>query len=114
MRDEKTERYLARLAPTCDRPNEGWCRPSDWSDLLPNQRNGRLRNPFDHNSRFRPGTIPKGWPIKNLKPHHAAERDAWEEAGVAGKAKKRALGYFTCLKTLDDGPKQHRPSRCSG
>lgn len=31
--------------------------------------------------------------------------DAWEEAGVAGKAKKRALGYFTCLKTLDDGHK---------
>ncbi|MDX0409211.1 DNA mismatch repair protein MutT, partial [Sinorhizobium medicae] len=27
----------------------------------------------------------------------------WEEAGVAGKAKKRALGYFTYLKTLSGG-----------
>ena len=23
-------------------------------------------------------TIPKGWPIENLKPHQAAEREAWE------------------------------------
>lgn len=50
-------------------------------------------------------TIPKGWPIKGLKPHEAAEREAWEEAGVKGKARKRPLGYFTYLKTLDDGTK---------
>lgn len=50
-------------------------------------------------------TIPKGWPIRGLKPHEAAEREAWEEAGVKGKARKRPLGYFTYLKTLDDGSK---------
>jgi 8-oxo-dGTP pyrophosphatase MutT (NUDIX family) len=50
-------------------------------------------------------TIPKGWPIKGLKPHEVAEREAWEEAGVKGRAKKRPLGYYTYLKTLADGNK---------
>ena len=50
-------------------------------------------------------TIPKGWAIKGLKSHEAAEREAWEEAGVKGKARKSPLGYFTYLKTLDDGTK---------
>lgn len=48
-------------------------------------------------------TIPKGWPIKGLKPHQVAEREAWEEAGIKGKAKKRPFGYYSYLKTLDDG-----------
>ena len=47
-------------------------------------------------------TIPKGWPIKGLKPHEAAEREAWEEAGIKGKAKKKPYGYYTYLKRLTD------------
>jgi 8-oxo-dGTP pyrophosphatase MutT (NUDIX family) len=47
-------------------------------------------------------TIPKGWPIKGLKPHEAAEREAWEEAGVRGKAQKKPVGCFTYLKFLDN------------
>lgn len=47
-------------------------------------------------------TIPKGWPIKGLKPHEVAEREAWEEAGVKGKAKKKPYGYYTYLKRLAD------------
>jgi 8-oxo-dGTP pyrophosphatase MutT (NUDIX family) len=47
--------------------------------------------------------IPKGWPIKGLKPHQVAEREAWEEAGIKGKAKKKPLSYYTYLKLLDDG-----------
>ncbi|WP_426289082.1 NUDIX hydrolase [Ensifer adhaerens] len=50
-------------------------------------------------------TIPKGWPIKGLSPHEVAEREAWEEAGVKGRAKKRAFGYYTYIKALDDGSK---------
>ncbi|NKJ09722.1 MULTISPECIES: NUDIX hydrolase [Rhizobium] len=50
-------------------------------------------------------TIPKGWPIKGLKPHEVAEREAWEEAGVKGRARKKAAGYYTYLKTLPDGSK---------
>ncbi|MBB6305459.1 NUDIX hydrolase [Rhizobium leucaenae] len=48
-------------------------------------------------------TIPKGWPIKGLKAHEAAEREAWEEAGIKGKVKKKPIGYFTYLKVLEAG-----------
>ncbi|MBX4927427.1 NUDIX hydrolase [Rhizobium binae] len=48
-------------------------------------------------------TIPKGWPIKGLAPHEVVEREAWEEAGVKGRAKKRAFGCFSYLKTFQDG-----------
>ncbi|MDM9627760.1 NUDIX hydrolase [Rhizobium sp. S152] len=48
-------------------------------------------------------TIPKGWPIKGLEPHKVAEQEAWEEAGVIGRAKKRAFGSFTYTKRLAGG-----------
>ena len=47
--------------------------------------------------------IPKGWPMKGKTLHRAAEIEAREEAGVRGKARKKPLGYFTYLKTYDDG-----------
>lgn len=47
--------------------------------------------------------IPKGWPMKGKKPHEAAGIEAWEEAGVRGKAKKKTIGCYTYLKELDDG-----------
>ncbi|WP_244480295.1 NUDIX hydrolase [Rhizobium sp. Root1220] len=50
-------------------------------------------------------SIPKGWPIKGLASHKAAEREAWEEAGVIGRAKRRVFGYYTYLKALEDGRK---------
>ncbi|WP_245281741.1 NUDIX hydrolase [Ensifer sp. ZNC0028] len=50
-------------------------------------------------------TIPKGWPIKGLATHEVAEREAWEEAGVKGCAKKKVFGHYTYLKALSDGQK---------
>lgn len=47
--------------------------------------------------------IPKGWPMKGKPLHRAAEIEAREEAGIRGKARKKPLGYFTYLKTRDDG-----------
>lgn len=47
--------------------------------------------------------IPKGWPIAKLAPHQVAEREAWEEAGVKGKARKRPFGFYTYIKTRADG-----------
>lgn len=47
--------------------------------------------------------IPKGWPMKGKKPHEAAATEAWEEAGVCGKAKKKSVGRYTYLKELNDG-----------
>jgi len=47
--------------------------------------------------------VPKGWPIKGKKPHEVAAIEAFEEAGVRGKVKKKAFGYFTYVKQLADG-----------
>lgn len=47
--------------------------------------------------------IPKGWPIAGLKPRKVAEREAWEEAGVVGTAKKTLFGEFMYDKLLRDG-----------
>ena len=47
--------------------------------------------------------IPKGWPMKGLKPHAAAAREAREEAGVMGKVGKTAIGRYTYVKLLKNG-----------
>lgn len=47
--------------------------------------------------------IPKGWPMTGKKPHEVAAIEAFEEAGVLGKAKKKPFGYFTYLKMFEDG-----------
>jgi 8-oxo-dGTP pyrophosphatase MutT (NUDIX family) len=44
--------------------------------------------------------IPKGWPVKGLRGHGSAEREAWEEAGVEGKVGKTCLGLFSYQKVL--------------
>jgi 8-oxo-dGTP pyrophosphatase MutT (NUDIX family) len=46
--------------------------------------------------------IPKGWPIKGLKPPKSAAREAFEEAGVRGKVGQRGIGLFTYAKALDE------------
>ncbi|MGV1760798.1 NUDIX hydrolase [Rhizobium sp. A22-96] len=47
--------------------------------------------------------IPKGWPMKGKKPYEAAAVEAWEEAGVRGTVRKKAIGRYTYLKDLDGG-----------
>ena len=47
--------------------------------------------------------IPKGWPIDGLTPQEVAEREAWEEAGVIGKVKRKPLGAFRYVKLLSNG-----------
>lgn len=47
--------------------------------------------------------IPKGWPMKDRKPHAAAAIEAFQEAGIRGKVGKKPVGHYTYLKLLDDG-----------
>jgi 8-oxo-dGTP pyrophosphatase MutT (NUDIX family) len=47
--------------------------------------------------------IPKGWPMRLKLPHEAAAREALEEAGVVGKAKRKAIGAYEYDKFADDG-----------
>jgi 8-oxo-dGTP pyrophosphatase MutT (NUDIX family) len=46
--------------------------------------------------------IPKGWPIKGLKPAKSAAREAYEEAGVRGSVKAKAIGIYSYEKRSDD------------
>jgi 8-oxo-dGTP pyrophosphatase MutT (NUDIX family) len=46
-------------------------------------------------------TIPKGWPVKKLKPRESAAREAYEEAGVLGTTDEKSIGWFTYDKMLD-------------
>ena len=38
--------------------------------------------------------IPKGWPIKGLKPSDAAAREAYQEAGLRGIVGKKPIGEY--------------------
>lgn len=44
--------------------------------------------------------IPKGWPQKGRSPHVVAMREAYEEAGLKGRIRKRPLGTFRYHKRL--------------
>lgn len=44
--------------------------------------------------------VPKGWPIPGLDPAASAAREAWEEAGVIGRAHSVSLGVFTYAKLM--------------
>ena len=45
-------------------------------------------------------TIPKGWPKPGLSNSQLAEREAFEEAGVAGQIGSQPVGNFTYTKRL--------------
>lgn len=47
--------------------------------------------------------IPKGWPMRTLKPHRTAEREAFEEAGLKGKIGKTEVGRYGYEKRLANG-----------
>jgi 8-oxo-dGTP pyrophosphatase MutT (NUDIX family) len=51
--------------------------------------------------------LPKGWPIPGKTPGECALIEAWEEAGVLGKAHEQCLGIFSYHKTTD--PKNSLP-----
>jgi 8-oxo-dGTP pyrophosphatase MutT (NUDIX family) len=46
--------------------------------------------------------IPKGWPMKDMRPAEATAREAYEEAGVRGTIASKAIGSFSYEKLLDD------------
>jgi 8-oxo-dGTP pyrophosphatase MutT (NUDIX family) len=47
--------------------------------------------------------IPKGWPIRGLRPREVATREAFEEAGLVGKiVGKRSIGSYHYSKRLTD------------
>lgn len=51
--------------------------------------------------------IPKGWPMRNTTPVRAATIEAWEEAGVRGKAGGTCIGYFPYMKLDERSGEEH-------
>lgn len=47
--------------------------------------------------------LPKGWPIKGMKPHSVAALEAMEEAGLTGKIAKAPIGSYRYVKRLRNG-----------
>ena len=45
--------------------------------------------------------IPKGWPMKRLSDPDAAAREAFEEAGVVGKVRRKPIGDYFYWKRLE-------------
>jgi len=45
--------------------------------------------------------IPKGWPLEGATPAEAAATEAFEEAGVKGKAFNICLGLYSYTKLMD-------------
>lgn len=46
--------------------------------------------------------IPKGWPMEGETPADAAATEAFEEAGVEGKAFNLCLGLYSYTKVIED------------
>jgi 8-oxo-dGTP pyrophosphatase MutT (NUDIX family) len=61
-------------------------------------QDGTLRILLATSRQTRRWIIPKGWPIRRLKDHRAAEREALEEAGVLGRIAKTPLGSYLYWK----------------
>lgn len=66
-------------------------------------KNGKVEVLLVTSRRRKRWIIPKGWPVDGAKPVDAAETEAWEEAGVNGKAHSVCLGIYSYLKEFDEG-----------
>ena len=91
-------------APKGSKPSKAWRKPRVQYAALPYRlEDGVLRVFLVTSRESRRWVIPKGWPIRGLKPHDSAAREAYEEAGLEGRVRKRRIGAFTYEKRLEQG-----------
>jgi 8-oxo-dGTP pyrophosphatase MutT (NUDIX family) len=62
------------------------------------KRNGRMEILLITSRQTRRWVVPKGWPMPPLKDFNAARREAFEEAGVEGRMRRKKLGSFGYAK----------------
>ena len=74
--------------------------------VLPWRRTDRLEIMLVSSRETVRWVLPKGWPMKGIKPHKTAAREALEEAGILGKVAKTSLGGYSYPKRLEDGSVQ--------
>jgi len=94
-----------RAPPAKALPGKTWRKPRPQIGALPFRFDdeGGLRVLLITSRESRRWVIPKGWPVRGLKPHRAAEREAYEEAGLEGRVGKSAIGTYAYEKRLSGG-----------
>lgn len=65
-------------------------------------RRGKVQVLLITSRRSRRWIVPKGWPMDGKSPAASAAREAWEEAGVTGKAEDTCLGVYSFAKQVGD------------
>ncbi|MFT4098955.1 MAG: NUDIX hydrolase [Rhodoblastus sp.] len=70
---------------------------------LPFRRQDGLQVMLVTSRETRRWVLPKGWPIKGLKPHSVAAREAHEEAGLTGKVAREPIGSYHYIKRMRNG-----------
>jgi 8-oxo-dGTP pyrophosphatase MutT (NUDIX family) len=70
------------------------------------RRNGSIEILLVTSRETRRWVIPKGWPIVNLLAPNAAKREAYEEAGVDGRVRRKPVGRYTYSKRAADGSRR--------
>lgn len=70
---------------------------------LPFRRDDGLQVMLVSSRETRRWVLPKGWPIKGMKPHSVAAREAMEEAGLTGKVSKEPIGSYHYVKRMRNG-----------
>lgn len=88
-----------------ERPGEGMGEtpPRQQFAALPFRTDDGLQVMLVTSRETRRWVLPKGWPIKGLKPHSVAAREALEEAGLTGKVAKDAIGSYHYVKRMRNG-----------
>jgi 8-oxo-dGTP pyrophosphatase MutT (NUDIX family) len=74
--------------------------------VLPWRRTDRLEIMLVSSRETGRWVLPKGWPMKGIKPHKTAAREALEEAGILGKVAKTSLGGYSYTKRLENNSVQ--------
>ncbi|PVB63553.1 NUDIX hydrolase [Labrenzia sp. 011] len=73
--------------------------------LCQRHRNGKREVLMVTSRTTRRWILPKGWPIVSLRAHRTAAIEAFEEAGVIGRARKKPFASFQSYKGGEGGLK---------
>jgi len=98
-------KHRASFPPHPEGPKGVGAAPAEQFAALPWRRmpDGSVKVLLITSRETRRWVIPKGWPMRGLKPHRAAEREAYEEAGLKGHIGKVAVGTYAYEKRLANG-----------
>lgn len=77
---------------------------SQFAALCYRYKNGKLQICLVTSRKRGRWILPKGWPMHKQTPADAAATEAWEEAGVTGKAYDQCLGVYSYVKPLSENP----------